>query len=72
MLTEYDEAGNYKYPDGFNPETNEWKEGFESQREKWSSGLRCGPRSLGSATRSRSRPGGRDHDAPVAVEASFE
>ena len=35
MLTEYDEAGNYKYPDGFDPETNEWKEGFESQREKW-------------------------------------
>ncbi|HEY9497990.1 MAG TPA: S1 RNA-binding domain-containing protein, partial [Terrimesophilobacter sp.] len=35
MLTEYDEAGNYKYPDGFDPETNEWKEGFEAQREKW-------------------------------------
>jgi small subunit ribosomal protein S1 len=35
MLTEYDDAGNYKYPDGFDPETNEWKEGFESQREKW-------------------------------------
>src|ERR1700755_218658 len=24
MLTEYDEQGNYKYPDGFDPETNEW------------------------------------------------
>jgi small subunit ribosomal protein S1 len=35
MLTEYDEQGNYKYPDGFDPETNEWKEGFETQREKW-------------------------------------
>jgi small subunit ribosomal protein S1 len=35
MLTEYDEAGNYKYPDGFDPETQEWKEGFETQREKW-------------------------------------
>ncbi|MCU1584458.1 MAG: ribosomal protein, partial [Microbacteriaceae bacterium] len=35
MLTEYDEQGNYKYPDGFDPETNEWKEGFEAQREKW-------------------------------------
>lgn len=35
MLTEYDEQGNYKYPDGFDPETQEWKEGFESQREKW-------------------------------------
>ena len=35
MLTEYDEQGNYKYPDGFDPETNEWREGFETQREKW-------------------------------------
>ena len=35
MLTEYDDQGNYKYPDGFDPETNEWKDGFESQREKW-------------------------------------
>src|SRR5690606_12957606 len=35
MLTEYDEQGNYKYPEGFDPETNEWKEGFEAQREKW-------------------------------------
>ncbi|HEY8282164.1 MAG TPA: 30S ribosomal protein S1, partial [Leifsonia sp.] len=22
-------------PEGFDPETNEWKEGFEAQREKW-------------------------------------
>ncbi|HQI66867.1 MAG TPA: S1 RNA-binding domain-containing protein, partial [Rhodoglobus sp.] len=35
MLTEYDDQGNYKYPDGFDPETQEWKEGFEAQREKW-------------------------------------
>ena len=35
MLTEYDEQGNYKYPDGFDPETQEWKEGFEAAREKW-------------------------------------
>ena len=35
MAAEYDEAGNYKYPEGFDPETNEWLEGFETQREKW-------------------------------------
>ncbi len=35
MLTEYDENGNYKYPDGFDPATNEWRDGFDSQREKW-------------------------------------
>lgn len=35
MPTEYDEAGNYKYPDGFDPESGEWKDGFDEQRAKW-------------------------------------
>ena len=35
MPQEYDEDGNYKYPEGFDPETNEWVEGFEAQREVW-------------------------------------
>ncbi len=35
MATEYDEEGNYKYPEGFDPETNEWMEGYDAQREAW-------------------------------------
>ncbi|WP_028244524.1 30S ribosomal protein S1 [Pseudoclavibacter soli] len=35
MVTEYDEQGNYKYPEGFDPETNEWKPGFEEARIQW-------------------------------------
>jgi small subunit ribosomal protein S1 len=35
MAAEYDEAGNYKYPEGFDPETNEWLEGYEEQRAAW-------------------------------------
>ncbi|MGI4893611.1 MAG: 30S ribosomal protein S1 [Janthinobacterium lividum] len=35
MAADYDEQGNYKYPNGFDPETNDWLEGFESQREEW-------------------------------------
>ncbi len=35
MAQEYDEAGNYKYPEGFDPDTQEWMEGFEAQREEW-------------------------------------
>jgi small subunit ribosomal protein S1 len=35
MAAEYDENGEYKYPEGFDPETNEWLEGFETQRESW-------------------------------------
>ena len=29
MAADYDNAGNYKYPEGFDPATNEWKAGFE-------------------------------------------
>jgi small subunit ribosomal protein S1 len=35
MAAEYDEQGNYKYPEGFDPETNMWLEGYEKQRETW-------------------------------------
>src|SRR6188472_1470079 len=35
MAAEYDDKGDYKYPEGFDSETNEWLEGFESQRETW-------------------------------------
>ncbi|PQZ95743.1 30S ribosomal protein S1 [Arthrobacter sp. MYb227] len=35
MAAEYDEEGNYKYPEGFDPESNEWLEGFETQRSAW-------------------------------------
>ena len=29
--------GNYKYPEGFDPNTNEWIAGYEKQREEWES-----------------------------------
>lgn len=35
MPTEYDDKGNYAYPEGFNVETGEWQEGFEDQRKVW-------------------------------------
>jgi len=35
MAAEYDESGNYKYPEGFDPETQEWLSGYEKQRETW-------------------------------------
>jgi small subunit ribosomal protein S1 len=37
MADSYDEQGNYIFPEGFDPETNEWLEGFEKQREAWES-----------------------------------
>ncbi|WP_297721309.1 30S ribosomal protein S1 [uncultured Mobiluncus sp.] len=35
MSAEYDAEGNYKYPEGFDPETNEWMDGYEEQRAAW-------------------------------------
>ena len=37
MPAEYDEQGIYKYPEGFDPATNEWIAGYEKQREEWES-----------------------------------
>jgi small subunit ribosomal protein S1 len=35
MPATYDDQGNYVYPDGFDPDTNEWLEGYDTQREEW-------------------------------------
>ena len=35
MTASYDEQGNYIYPEGFDPETNEWKSGYEVQQRAW-------------------------------------
>ncbi|MBP2324505.1 small subunit ribosomal protein S1 [Kibdelosporangium banguiense] len=35
MAAEYDSEGNYIYPEGFDPTTEEWQEGFDKQREEW-------------------------------------
>ncbi|MGJ9412071.1 30S ribosomal protein S1 [Aeromicrobium sp. CF4.19] len=35
MTSSYDDAGNYIYPDGFDPETGEWQEGFDEARATW-------------------------------------
>jgi small subunit ribosomal protein S1 len=35
MEAQYDDKGEYIYPDGFDPETQEWLPGFDDQREAW-------------------------------------
>ncbi|GAB3964633.1 30S ribosomal protein S1 [Streptomyces sparsus] len=35
MAASYDDQGNYIYPEGFDPEANDWLEGYEKQREEW-------------------------------------
>lgn len=35
MAASYDDQGNYIYPEGFDPEANDWLEGYDKQREEW-------------------------------------
>ena len=35
MPSNYDENGNYIYPDGFDPQTQDWLPGYEAAREAW-------------------------------------
>jgi len=35
MPARYDANGNFIYPEGFDPDSQEWKPGYESQREEW-------------------------------------
>jgi small subunit ribosomal protein S1 len=35
MSARYDAEGNFIYPEGFDPDTQEWKPGYDSQREEW-------------------------------------
>ncbi|KRV49221.1 30S ribosomal protein S1 [Wenjunlia vitaminophila] len=35
MAASYDDQGNYIYPEGFDPEANDWLPGYEKQREEW-------------------------------------
>ncbi|MCU1672732.1 MAG: rpsA, partial [Frankiales bacterium] len=35
MAANYDESGNYLYPEGFDPDTGEWLPGHEEAQAKW-------------------------------------
>jgi small subunit ribosomal protein S1 len=34
-MKQYDDQGNYIYPEGFDPQTNEWMPGYEAQQAAW-------------------------------------
>ena len=35
MAAQYDDQGNYIYPEGFDADTGEWLEGYDAAREEW-------------------------------------
>ncbi len=48
MSASYDDAGNYIYPEGFDPETQEWKPGYEDAAARLGAAVRRGAGPLGS------------------------
>ena len=52
MTASYDDQGNYIYPEGFDPETQEWKPGYEVSSARGSSST---PRRRPAGRRTRSR-----------------
>ena len=68
MAAEYDDQGNYKYPEGFDSETSDWLEGFDSQRENVGAAVRRGAHPLrGAQGAGRSGAQGRGRGDRSAV-----
>ena len=63
MAASYDDQGNYIYPEGFDPETNDWLEGYETQREAWE-GQYAEAQRASSSTRRRSSSPARPTSRP--------
>ena len=60
MEAQYDEKGNYIYPEGFDPDTQEWLPGYDAQREAWEKRYAVGPRAVrGAPQAARRGPAGR-------------
>ena len=55
MPATYDEAGNYEYPEGFDPETGEWLPGYDIPARGVGAAVRRGPRPLRGAPPSGGR-----------------
>ena len=73
MAASYDEAGNYLYPEGFDPETSDWLPGYESSAQAVGASVRRGAGPLrGAPEAGRRGPEGRrrgsDRDAAGAVD----
>ena len=68
MAAEYDDQGNYIYPEGFDVDTGDWQEGFESPARGVGEGSTPRPTSATSSTSRRSRrpPRPRPRRLPTA------
>ena len=72
MADSYDEQGNYIFPEGFDPETQEWMEGFDAQREAWEAQYAEAQARAGRPTRLRLRKAlEEDAEAAPSIESSL-
>lgn len=73
MADSYDEQGNYIFPEGFDPETNEWLEGFDAQRQEWEARYAESERrfQLHTAQVERNRAAAANEGAAAAESANY-
>jgi small subunit ribosomal protein S1 len=67
MEAQYDDKGNYIYPDGFDPETQEWLPGYDDQREAWEKRYAAARERF--EAHKKQLEGAQKADADAAVEA---
>ena len=75
MAATYDDQGNYVYPDGFDPETGEWKPRLRASSARSGSGSTPRRRSASRRTRSRwtkpRRPTRRPPSRPASTPSTY-
>ena len=71
MTASYDEQGNYLYPEGFDPETQEWKEGYEEQRLAWEQQYAEAHARWEAHKKQVEEAEVADHEAEVAADTSY-
>jgi len=72
MAARYDAAGNFIYPEGFDPDTQEWKPGHDAQREEWERQYQEAQTRFLAHKKQKAEAKAADAAAPVAEEAAAE
>ncbi|MTA91749.1 MAG: 30S ribosomal protein S1, partial [Actinobacteria bacterium] len=72
MAARYDAEGNFIYPEGFDPDTQEWKPGFDAQREEWERQYQEAQTRFLAHKKQKAEAKAADAAAPAAEEAAAE
>jgi small subunit ribosomal protein S1 len=72
MAARYDAEGNFIYPEGFDPDTQEWKPGHEAQREEWERQYQEAQTRFLAHKKQKAEAKAADAAAPAAEEVAAE